>query len=212
MQCPRSSHSAFTLIELLVVIAIIGLLAGVFVVGMRDKGSSALRNATDIVALQLNAARMRAIFNNGVTRMLIEKSDAEQTGNRRMGIVSQSINATTGEVTWERISPWVTLPQGTYIVQDEEIPHSTKTSGATAPDTDFFDGKFDGKTWAYYEFSSTGACDTNAGARIIIAAGRYVGNQWTRPNKSLIQGLFLTRLGNTVYFESPTHINNSFTP
>jgi prepilin-type N-terminal cleavage/methylation domain-containing protein len=204
---PSLRHDAhgFSLIELLVVIAIIAILAGGLSLGLRGSSGSALKSATNLVAAQINSARTSAILNNAPALLLIDKSSNEANGSRRMGVVRQ-ITDTNGTLTWERTGPYVRLPQGTFVVFDAETPFSTKKSENTPPDTT----NFDGSQWALYKFSSTGACDENAGARILIAGGVYSGNAWTRPNKSMLQGLFLTRLGEAVFFEDPDQINSSF--
>jgi general secretion pathway protein H len=202
--CP--SHAAgFSLIELLVVIAILAVLAGGLAFGLRGNSGSSLKSATNLVAAQLNSARTSAILNNAPALLLIDKSPNETNGGRRLAVVRQTTDG-NGTVTWERTGPFVRLPQGTFVVLDSESPFSTKESGTTPPATT----NFSGSDWAYYKFSSTGACDENAGARIVVAGGVFSGGAWTRPNKSLIQGLFLTRLGEAVFFEDPRQINNSF--
>jgi len=202
---PRSVACGFSLIELLVVIAIIAVLAGGLAFGLRGNSGSSLKAATNLVAAQLNSARTSAILNNAPALLLVDKSANEANGNRRMAVVRQ-ITDTNGNIAWERTGPYVRLPQGTFIVLDGATPHSTKASGDAAPDAT----NFDGGQWAFYKFSSTGACDENAGARIIISSGQFSGTSWVRPNESLIQGLFLTRLGEAVFFEDPAHINSSF--
>lgn len=198
---PGFSSGAFSLLELLIVIAIIAILAGGLALGLRGNSGSALKAARNLVAVQLNSARTSAILNNAPALLLIDKSTNEQNANRRMAVVRWTTND-----TWERTGPYVRLPQGTFIPLDGAIPHSTRASGSTPPDTT----NFDGGQWALYKFSSTGACDENAGARIVIAGGHFSGTEWVRPNESLIQGLFLTRLGEAVFFEDPEHINASF--
>jgi prepilin-type N-terminal cleavage/methylation domain-containing protein len=202
---PVTGACGFSLLELLVVIAIIAILAGGLAFGLRGNSGSSLKAATNLVAAQINSARTSAILNNAPALLLIDKSQSEQNGNRRMGVLRQMTD-TNGTVTWERAGPYVRLPQGTFVVLDAETPFSTKKSGNAPPDTT----NFDGSQWALYKFSSTGACDENAGARIVIAGGVFSGNAWTRPNKSMIQGLFLTRLGEAVFFEDPDQINSSF--
>ena len=203
--CGHRLSGAFSLLELLVVIAIIAILAGGLALGLRGTSGSALKAATNLVASQLNSARTSAILNNAPALLLVDKSTNEQNGNRRMAIVRQTTD-TNGNLAWERSGPYVRLPQGTFFVLDAEIPFSTKASGNTPPDTT----NFDGAQWALYKFSSTGACDDNAGARVVIAGGHFSGTGWVRPNKSLIRGLFLTRLGEAVFFEDPAQINSSF--
>lgn len=193
--------SGFSLVELLVVIAIVAILAGGLAFGLRGNSGSSLKAAANLVQVQLNSARTSAILNNAPALLLIDKSTDEQNANRRMAVVRWTTNG-----TWERTGPYVRLPQGTFIVLDGATPHSTKASGNSPPDT----MDFDGTHWGLYRFSSTGACDENAGARIVIAGGHFSGTEWVRPNESLIQGLFLTRLGEAVFFEDPAHINSSF--
>jgi len=202
---PVTGACGFSLLELLVVIAIIAILAGGLSLGLRGNSGSSLKVATNLVAAQINSARTSAILNNAPALLLIDKSQSEQNGNRRMGVLRQMTD-TNGTVTWERAGPYVRLPQGTFVVLDAEAPFSTKASGNTPPDTT----NFDGTQWALYKFSSTGACDENAGARVVLAGGVFSGNAWTRPNKSLIRGLFLTRLGEAVFFEDPDQINSTF--
>jgi len=197
--------SGFSLIELLVVIAIIAALAGGLAFGLRGNSGSALKAATNLVAAQLNSARTSAILNNAPALLLIDKSSNETNGGRRLAVIRQVTDG-NGTVAWERAGPYVRLPQGTFVVLDSESPFSTKESGTALPATT----NFGGTDWAYYKFSSTGACDENAGARIVVAGGVFSGNAWTRPNKSLIQGLFLTRLGEAVFFEDPEQIGKSF--
>ena len=195
----------FSLLELLVVIAIIAILAGGLSFGLRGNSGSSLKAAANLVAAQINSARTSAILNNAPALLLIDKSTNEQNGRRRMAVVRQTTD-TNGNPAWERTGPYVRLPQGTFVVLDAETPFSTRASGNTPPDTT----NFDGSQWALYKFSSTGACDENAGARVVIAGGHFSGTGWVRPNKSLIRGLFLTRLGEAVFFEDPDQINTSF--
>jgi len=196
----------FSLTELLVVIAIIVILAGGLASGLRGTAGSSLKAATNLVVVQLNSARTSAILNNVPALMLIDHSTNEQNANRRMTIVTQSTDASSGNVTWVRTSPYVRLPQGTFVVLDGVVPCSTKASGNTSPDTITFDGV----PWSLYKFSSTGSCEDNAGARIVIAGGRFSAGTWVRPNASLIQALFLTRVGEAVFFQDPAQINSSF--
>lgn len=195
----------FSLLELLVVIAIIAVLAGGLALGLRGSSGSSLKAARNLVAAQLNTARTSAILNNAPALLLIDRSADDTNGQRRMAVVREATSG-NGSVTLERVGPFVRLPQGTFIVLDGEVPSSTGDSKNQPPGTT----NFSGSEWAFYKFSSTGACDDNAGARIVIAGGVFSGGAWTRPNKSLVQGIFLTRLGEALFFEDPEHIRNSF--
>ncbi|MEI8311213.1 MAG: prepilin-type N-terminal cleavage/methylation domain-containing protein, partial [Verrucomicrobiota bacterium] len=143
----RNISRAFSLLELLVVIAIVAILAGGLALGLRGNNGSALKAATNLVASQLNSARTSAILNNAPALLLIDKSQNEQNGNRRMAVVRQTTD-TNGNLAWERSGPYVRLPQGTFVVLGAETPFSTKASGNTPPDTT----NFDGIQWALYKF------------------------------------------------------------
>lgn len=190
---------------MLVVVAIIAVLAGGLAIGLGGGRGSALKSSANLLSSQFQAVRTSAILNNAPARLLIDKSADKQNGARRLQIVRQTTNS-SGGVIWERSGPVMRLPEGTFVVLEGDIPRSTKASGETGPD----EMVQDGAPWAYYEFSSTGACEKNAGARIVVASGFNNGTGWVRPNTELIQGLFLTRLGEAVFFEDPEQIRSSF--
>lgn len=203
IHCSLRERAAFSLIELLVVIAIIAILGGAMTVGIGKSGGPAGQSAANEIYAQLQAARTAAVMKNTPARLLIEKTPESANKTQRM-IVVTSTNATT----WEAASPWTRLPQGTFVLLEGlegDQPRSTKGGAANrdaVPDT----LAFKGRDFAYYEFSPTGACEANAAARIVIGAGHHTGTDWVQQNKSLIYGLFLTRLGEPVFFEDPDHI------
>ena len=191
---------AFSLIELLVVIAIIALLGGAMTVGIGKSGGPAGQSAANGIYAQLQAARTTAVMKNTPARLLIETTPESAAKTQRMIVVTS-----TNAAQWEAASPWTRLPQGTFVLLEGDQPRSTK--GGTAnkdavPET----LTWNGRNFAFYEFSPTGACEANAAARIVIGAGHHTGTGWVQQNKSLIYGIFLTRLGEPVFFEDPDHI------
>ncbi len=197
----RIRTAGFSLIELLVVIAIIALLGGALTIGIGKSGGPAGQSAANQIYSQLQAARTTAVMKNTPARLLIEKTPESAAKTQRMIAVIDPDN----DGQWEAASPWVRLPQSTFVLLEGDQPRSTKGGAANqnaAPDT----MTFNGRDFAYYEFSTTGACEANAAARIVIGAGHHTGTDWVQQNKSLIYGLFLTRLGEPVFFEDPEHI------
>ena len=191
---------AFSLTELLVVIAIIAILGSAMAVGIGKSGGPSGQSAANEIYAQLQAARTAAVMRNTPARLLIEKAPETSSKTQRM-IVVTSTNANQ----WEAASPWTRLPQGTYVRLEGDPPLSTK-GGSSNKDAMPETLTFKGRDFVFYEFSATGACEANAAARIVIGAGHHTGTEWVQQNKSLIYGLFLTRLGEPVFFEGPDHI------
>jgi prepilin-type N-terminal cleavage/methylation domain-containing protein len=191
----------FSLLELLTVVGIIAVLSLVTALSMRSTDGSALRSATNVLAGKIQLARTTAILNNQKVRLLIENSASEETGFRRMMLVKEA--ATPGE--WEAAGRPMLLPRGIFIDVRGEAPHSTRGSSAERPPTQ----SFAGTDYYFYEFSSTGA-SLNAGARIVLAAGRHTPAGWERKNEEMIQGIFLRRLGEASLFEDADHLRASF--
>lgn len=192
----------FSLVELLTVIAVIGLLAGISALALRDQSGGALRSSVNVMISQLQAARTAAVLHNAPVRLLVENSNEEETGLRRMLLVRR-----VGTNDWEQTGPAVRLPKQVFFYAGEETPHSTRASGNTPPGT----MTFDGRDHFYYEFNSTGASERNAGARIVLANGVFVPSQgWRKKDDEQIQGLFLRRIGETSLFEDPEHLRQSF--
>jgi len=187
--------------ELLAVIGIIAVLSLVTALSLRNTDGSALRSATNMLAGKIQLARTTAILNNQKVRLLIENSTNEETGFRRMMLVKEA----SAPDTWEAVGRPMTLPRGIFIDVEGETPHSTRGSSADRPATQ----SFSGGSFYLYEFSSTGA-SLNAGARIVLAAGKFTPAGWERKNEEMIQGIFLRRLGEASLFEDADHLRASF--
>jgi type II secretory pathway pseudopilin PulG len=201
----KGRGGGFSLTELLVVFGVLALLSGGIALALRGDSGKSLRVGRDLVASQLNAARTTAILNNSPAVLLIETAPEAASTKQRLAIAREVASA-NGTVALERVTPFVRLPQGIHVVLGGEVPFSTKDSRNIPPEII----NYAGSDWAVYRFSSTGACEENTGARVILAGGVAGNGSWTRPNKSLVQGIFLTRLGETLLFEDPAHINESF--
>jgi prepilin-type N-terminal cleavage/methylation domain-containing protein len=195
------SRAAFSLVELLVVIAIISILAGALSVGIGKSSNKSVQAAANTLYAQLQSARTVAVMKNATSRLLIEKVPESEWKTQRMIILTDP--ASNGQ--WDQASPWVRLPQGTFIILDGESPRSTKggIDNAEHPPESM---DYVGRQFAYYEFSPTGSCDRNVAARIIVGAGTHGEGGWVQQNQSLVHGLFLTRIGEAVFFEGPDHI------
>jgi prepilin-type N-terminal cleavage/methylation domain-containing protein len=195
------SRAAFSLVELLVVIAIIAVLAGALSVGIGKSSNQSVQAAANTLYAQLQSARTVAVMKNTTARLLIEKVPESGWTTQRMVILS----GPTSNGLWDQASPWVRLPQGTFVILDGESPRSTK-GGPDNAENPPESMDYVGRPFAYYEFSPTGSCDRHVAARVIVGAGTHGEGVWVQQNQSLVHGLFLTRIGEPVFFGDPDHI------
>lgn len=197
-------NAGFTLIEMLTVVCVITLLGSVTALSLNNRESAALRATVDTLAAQVQSARSLSALKNASCRLIIQAGPGDKSGRR----VALAIPDESDSTQWKIASLPVNLPANTYLVISTIMPSCTRDSSNANPDT----MTLDGKTWYYYEFDPTGTTTDNAGARLVIATGRYdsTSNSWKVLHPEQMCGMFLPRSGAAQYYQDLDQLKQSY--
>lgn len=216
----RHRERAFTLVEMLVVIAIMSILMTAGAIGLGGMGGKGVTSGVASAESIFDEARSIATGQRVKTRVMIARNlTANPSENlRRIIIVAQEVNATTGAVhptNYVLTSRGVLLPDQVFFSQDFSVKDQTTGAGSLPEVTGYAGVKApNAGSYFYYEFNAEGIC-TNPGASFVIGSGsRSLTSATDKPKvtssgKRDFGGFVVWRNGSTSLFRSPEQISAS---
>lgn len=222
----RHHSRAFTLVEMLVVIAIMSILMTAGAIGLGGLGGKGVTSGVASAESLFDEARSIAMGQRVKTRVMIAKNLTSNPAEnlRRMLIVAQEVNPTTGVVspnTYVLTSRGVLLPDQVYYSQDFSVRDQVAGSG-NLPEVTGFSGvkAANAGTYIYYEFNAEGICTTPGASFVIGNGARNATSGTEKPRvtsagKRDFGGFVVWRNGSTSLFRSPEQISsqiNSLNP
>ena len=114
----KESRSGFTLLELLIVISVMALMMGFVGFSLLGGGGSSLDAAQREIVSLVQQTRMQATLSGRETRLIVHDDPANpEKFHRYLEIIVEDANETGA---WRPIGQGTLLPDGAYIVPDEE--------------------------------------------------------------------------------------------
>ncbi|RYD23593.1 MAG: prepilin-type N-terminal cleavage/methylation domain-containing protein [Verrucomicrobiaceae bacterium] len=214
----RHYTRAFTLVEMLVVIAIMSILMTAGAIGLGGLGGKGVSSGVASAESLFDEARSIALGQRVKTRVMIAENLTNNPSEnyRRMLIVAQEVNPTTGVVnqnSYVLTSRGVLLPDQVFYSKNLSVRDMTNGSGTLPNVTGFSNIKAaNAGTYIYYEFNAEGIC-TTPGASFVIGNGARSSNNSDQPRvtasgKRDFGGFVVWRNGSTSLFRSPEQISS----